>query len=536
MPEDVATAPIESTPQVRTQNRKLVFIAALASVVITAIESTIVSTSMPTVVASLGGFDLLSWVFTAYLLTQAITVPIYGRLSDLYGRKPILLTGVAFFAVGSLLCGFAPTMFMLVLCRTVQGFGSGALVSVGRTLIGDIFSGPERARMQGVVSSGFIGAGLLGPMIGAFLVTHTVWPMIFWINVPIALAAGAILFWGFQEKIEKRRHRIDWGGAALICVGTGMLMFALAQTSAMSFGAKGGLLAAAVAVLFVFVLYERGVPEPIWPMSLFRDRVAASGNLVSLATGATTLGIAAYLPVYIQGVIGDSAAVSGVTIMALSVGGPLGAATAGQVMLRSSYRTSASMGAAIYIVGSIMMTLLTPQSGAAWAAASGLLIGLGVGMNNNTYLVAVQSEIGLESAWYFDIGFDIHPDSRSGGRRVGFRRYSQYRAGRLSQRPRRSRNSGDDAGRPRRLAASHCRRDHSAVRSRAACDLFHSGRDVFRGHCNRLDVAERARHSLDAEDLTDGHEFHASRSDDRRYPRRLSRAAAHGAAVGADVS
>lgn len=395
MPAEIAEEQGSAGPGVRTQNRKLVFIAALASVVITAIESTIVSTSMPTIVATLGGFDLLSWVFTAYLLTQAITVPIYGRLSDLYGRKPILLIGVAIFVIGSTLCGFAGSMFELVLFRTVQGLGSGALVSVGRTLIGDIFSGPERARMQGVVSSGFIGAGLLGPLVGAFLVTHTIWPMIFWVNVPIALAAGAILLWGFREHVEKRRHRIDWGGAALICVGTGTLMFALAQTSAMSFAVKGGLLVVAVAVLSVFVLYERSVSEPIWPMSLFQDRVAASGNLVSLATGATTLGIAAYLPVYIQGVIGDSAAVSGVTIMALSVGGPLGAATAGQVMLRSSYRTSASMGAAIYIIGSIMMTLLSPQSSAAWASASGLLMGLGIGMNNNTYLVAVQSE----SAW-----------------------------------------------------------------------------------------------------------------------------------------
>ena len=395
MPAEIAEEQTGAAPQVRTQNRKLVFIAALASVVITAIESTIVSTSMPTVVAQLGGFDLLSWVFTAYLLTQAITVPIYGRLADIYGRKPILLTGVGFFAIGSLLCGFAPSMFALVLFRTVQGFGSGALVSVGRTLIGDIFTGPERARMQGFVSSGFIGAGLIGPMIGAFLVTHTIWPMIFWVNVPIALAAGAILFWGFREKIEKRRHRIDWGGALLISAGTGMLMFALAQNSSLSFAAKGGLLVVAIVVLLVFVLHERSVPEPIWPMSLFRDRVASSGNLVSLATGATTLGLAAYLPLYIQGVIGASATVSGIVIMALSIGGPIGAATAGQVMLRTSYRTSASVGAALYIIGSIMMTLLDAQSSVAWAAASGFLIGLGMGMNNNTYLVAVQSE----SAW-----------------------------------------------------------------------------------------------------------------------------------------
>jgi MFS family permease len=395
MPAEAIEQRIGAAPEIRTQNRILIFIAALASVFITAIESTIVSTAMPTVVASLGGFNLLSWVFTSYLLTQVVTVPIYGRLSDLYGRKPILLIGAGLFIVGSILCGFAWSMLSLVLFRTVQGLGAGALMPVGRTLIGDIFIGPERARMQGVVSSVFIGAAVLGPMVGAFLATHTVWQMIFWVNVPIALIAGAILLWGFREQIEKRRHRIDWGGALLICLGTGTLMFALAQSSSLGLGIAAALIVAAIIVLIGFVFYERGVPEPIWPMSLWQDRVASSGNLVSLGLGATTMGIAAYMPVYIQGVIGDSALVSGVTIMAMSAAGPVGAMTAGQLMLRASYRTTASAGAAIYIVGSIMMTALSAESGASWAAASGLLMGLGIGMNNNTYLVAVQSE----SAW-----------------------------------------------------------------------------------------------------------------------------------------
>ncbi|HEY3917200.1 MAG TPA: MFS transporter [Stellaceae bacterium] len=395
MPAEAVEPGTSAAPAIGTQNRVLVFIAALASVFITAIESTIVSTAMPTIVASLGGFDLLSWVFTSYLLTQVVTVPIYGRLSDLYGRKPILLIGAGLFLIGSVLCGFAWSMLSLVCFRVVQGLGAGALMPVGRTLIGDIFNGPERARMQGVVSSVFIGAAVLGPMVGAFLATHTIWPMIFWVNVPIALIAGAILFWGFRERIEKRRHRIDWGGALLICLGTGALMFALAQTSSLGLGLAAALVVAAVVVLAIFVLYERSVPEPIWPMSLWQDRVASSGNLVSLALGATTMGIAAYLPVYIQGVIGDSALVSGMTIMAMSAAGPVGAMAAGQAMLRTSYRTTASVGAAIYIVGSVMMTLLDAQSSAAWAAASGLLMGLGIGMNNNTYLVAVQSE----SAW-----------------------------------------------------------------------------------------------------------------------------------------
>src|SRR5689334_22452986 len=235
-----------------TQNRMLIFVAALASVFITAIESTIVATAMPTIVAALGGFDLLGWVFTSYLLTQVVSIPIYGRLSDLYGRKPILLIGVGLFLLGSVLCGFAWSMFSLVIFRVLQGLGAGALVPVGRTLIGDIFHGEERARMQGVVSSVFIAAGLLGPMVGAFIATHWVWPMIFWINVPIAMIAGAILIWCFRERIEKRRHRVDWAGAVLICLGTATLMFALAQASALGAMLAIGLGAAAFAILAIF--------------------------------------------------------------------------------------------------------------------------------------------------------------------------------------------------------------------------------------------------------------------------------------------
>lgn len=392
MSAEIAEERGEATPGIRAQNRILIFIAALASVFITAIEATIVATAMPTVVAALGGFDLLSWVFTSYLLTQVVTVPVYGRLSDLYGRKPILLIGTGLFLAGSILCGFAWSMGSLVAFRVVQGFGAGAIMPVGRTLIGDIFNGPERARMQGFVSSVFVGAAVLGPMVGAFLATHAIWPMIFWINVPIALFAGAILLWGFSEHVERHSHRIDWGGALLICLGTGTLMFALAQTASLGLGVAAALVAVAALVLVIFVGYERSVAEPIWPVSLWRDRIASSGNLVALALGATTMGIAAYLPVYIQGVIGDSALVSGLTIMAMSVSGPVGAMMAGQVMLRASYRATASAGAAIYIAGSVMMTMLNAHSSATWAMASGFMMGFGIGMNNNTYLVAVQSE------------------------------------------------------------------------------------------------------------------------------------------------
>ena len=382
---------VERTP---AANRVLIFIAALASVFVTAIESTIVATAMPTIVGELGDFALLSWVFTAYLLTQVVTIPIYGRLSDLYGRKPILLIGIVLFLAGSVLCGFAWSMTSLVLFRIVQGLGAGALMPVGRTLIGDIYHGAERARMQGYVSAVFVAAALLGPVVGGFLATHTIWPLVFWINLPLGLFAGAILLWALHEHVEKRLHRIDWGGAALIGFGSGGLMFALAEFSKLGPVMAVALMAVAAMLLIAFGFYERTVAEPIWPPSLFRDRMALSGNLVSLAIGCAIMGISAYLPVYMQGVIGTTAIVSGTTIMAMSATSPIGAVVAGRIMLRTSYRSSALCGGVMFVLGTAMMTLLAPTSPVWWAMASGLCIGLGIGLSNNTYMVAVQTDSG----------------------------------------------------------------------------------------------------------------------------------------------
>ena len=379
------------------ESRVLIFIAALASVFITAIESTIVATAMPTIVAQLGSFELLSWVFTAYLLTQAVTTPIYGRLSDLYGRKPILLFGVALFLIGSALCGFAWNMVSLVLFRIVQGLGAGAIMPVGRTLIGDVYSGADRARMQGYVSGVFVAAAVLGPVVGAFLVAHTIWQMVFWINLPLGVLTGAILIWALKERVGPRPSRIDYGGAALLAVATFALLFALAQSAVLGVGALAALILVALVAFVLFLFQEQRVAEPIWPMSLWRDPMATSGNLASLALGATMMGVAAYLPVYIQGVMGDTALTAGLTLMAMSASGPVGAVLAGRIMLRASYRASAGLGAIVYILGSVMMSLLAPGSTVYWAMASGLLMGFGTGMSNNTYMVAIQSESGWSS-------------------------------------------------------------------------------------------------------------------------------------------
>jgi multidrug resistance protein len=381
-----------AAPAIAPERRVLIFIAALASAFITQIESTIVATAMPTIVGEIGGFELLSWVFTIYLLTQAVTTPIYGRLSDLYGRKPILLFGIAVFIVASVLSGFAWSMPSLIAFRAIQGLGAGAISPVSRTLIGDIYHGADRARMQGYVSAVFISAALLGPVVGAFLVAHTIWQMVFWINVPLGLIAGAILILAFKERFERRSARIDIGGALLLAAGSFVLLYALAQAALLPVAWFVALTALGLLLLAAFGFYERSVTDPIWPMNLWRDRMSTSGNLVSFTIGATIMGVTAYLPVYIQGVMGQSAMTAGLAIMSMSATSPVGAVAAGQIMLRSSYRVTASIGGVFFIVGTVMMTSLDTASGPYWIMASAVMIGLGLGFSNNTYMVAIQAE------------------------------------------------------------------------------------------------------------------------------------------------
>ncbi len=394
MPAETTSDGASAAPVMAPERRVLIFIAALASAFITQIESTIVATAMPTIVGEIGGFQLLSWVFTIYLLTQAVTTPIYGRLADLYGRKPILLFGIALFLVGSVLCGLAWNMESLIVFRAIQGLGAGAISPVSRTLVGDVYHGADRARMQGWVSGVFIGAAVLGPVVGAFLVAHTIWQMVFWVNIPFGAIAAAILLWALKENIERRRARIDVGGALLLSAGSFVLLYALAQSAVLPWVWFASLAALALVLLAAFVLYERGAAEPIWPPSLWRDRMSTSGNLVSLSLGATIMGVTAYLPVYIQGVMGDSAMTAGLIIMSMSATSPVAAVLAGRIMLRTSYRVSASIGGLFFIAGTGMMAQMGASSGPGWVMAGGLLIGFGLGLNNNTYMVAIQAESG----------------------------------------------------------------------------------------------------------------------------------------------
>ena len=376
-----------------SDGKSWIFASALAIIFMAALEGTIVATAMPTIVGFLGGFDLFSWVFSAYFLTQAITIPIYGRLADIKGRKPILLLGIGLFLFGSLLSGFAWSMTSLIAFRIIQGLGAGSLVPIAQTIVGDIYSGAQRARMQGYVSSVFGSAAILGPTVGSFLVVYTHWSLVFWINIPVGIVAGILLAANFKEKIPKRYQRIDYLGAILLTLSTTLLMFALIGVAALSSIAIISLIVSSAFLFAVLLRYERLVSAPMLPIKLFRNRIVAGGNIICLANGIIMMGIVAFLPAYMQGVMGTSALLAGLALAAMAVAWPVGGFIGSRLMLWCSYRISATIGGVILVTGSLVMMALGPTVVPAWAITGALFIGFGIGITNICFVVSVQSAV-----------------------------------------------------------------------------------------------------------------------------------------------
>ncbi|MGH7088354.1 MAG: MFS transporter, partial [Stellaceae bacterium] len=273
--------------------RPLVLAASMAAVFMAAVEGTIVATAMPTIVAELGGFRLFTWVFAVYLLTQAVTIPIYGRLADLYGRKPVFYVGAGIFLAGSTLSGFAPSMIMLVIFRTLQGLGAGAIMPIATTIVGDIYEPSERARVQGYVSSVWGVSSVIGPVLGAFLVQQVSWRVIFWINLPIGGAAITLLALFLHQRPEPRQHKIDYLGSLLLMLGVGMLMLALVQGEVLGTAAAAGLIVLAIGILAVLLLHERRSAEPMLPLDLWRNRIIALCNGGGFLVGTLIMAVTA---------------------------------------------------------------------------------------------------------------------------------------------------------------------------------------------------------------------------------------------------
>jgi EmrB/QacA subfamily drug resistance transporter len=375
------------------QNRRMVTAACMMAMIMASVEGTIVATAMPTIVAELGGFQLFSWVFAAYLLTQAVSTPIYGRLSDIYGRRPVFFAGAALFLAGSTACGFAWGMVPLIIFRTIQGLGGGAIQPLAITIVGDIYPPAERARMQGWLSSIWGISAVLGPVLGAFIVSVH-WQLIFWINIPVGIIAVAILARSFAERVERHAARIDYWGAALLVAGLGPLMMAAVQATRLGLATLGTLTVTGVLALLVLAVHERRVSDPIVPFKLWRHRVLAIGNFGGVALGALIIGNGGFLPTYIQGVLDDPPVMAGGVLATSSVAWSATGIIAGRMMARHSYRTTGVIGAVLMLAGTIFLATLDPVHGIwpVWMGA--FLCGSGLGFCNTTFVVSAQTSVG----------------------------------------------------------------------------------------------------------------------------------------------
>ncbi|MFD4431093.1 MDR family MFS transporter [Nocardia sp. NPDC058497] len=359
-----------------------------------ALDSTILATAVLSITDNLGDFALFPWLFTSYLLAQAVTVPIYGALADTFGRKPVMLFGIAVFALGSLLCGLAGSMLALIVFRAVQGIGAGAIQPTTMVIAGDLYTLAERATVQGYLAGVWAVASVTGPLLGGLCADYFGWRWIFLANLPLAVLAAWMLVRNFHESVPRRHRSVDYAGAVLLTLGAGALVLGLLEGGrAWAWGSPAGLavFACAALSLTLFVVVESRAVRPILPLWVFTRRVVIASSVAAMLGGALLFGFTTYVPMFNQGVLGSSALVAGVVTGALTLGWPLAAARAGKVYLRYGFRTCAVLGSSVAAIGAAT-TLLLDENSALWqVAVSCFVVGAGMGLVATPTLIAAQT-------------------------------------------------------------------------------------------------------------------------------------------------
>ena len=381
-----------------------VLLAVMLSTGLVAIDATILAAAVPAVVRDLGGLSQFPWLFSIYLLAQAVSMPIYGKVADVVGRKPVMLLGVGLFVLGSLLCGLAWSMGSLVAFRLLQGLGAGAVQPIGMTIIGDIYSVAERAKVQGYLAAVWAISSLVGPTLGGIFADYLSWCWIFFVNLPLGAVAAWMLWSRFDEKRTARdpatpRARIDVLGALLLLVGTVTLLVALLEGGvvwAWSSPVSVGLLGGSVVALVGFVLVERRATDPVLPLWVFRHRVVGAAMASSFVVGVLLLGLTSYVPLFAQGVLGTGAIVAGFALAAMTIGWPIAATTSGRIYLRFGFRATTLLGAFIALAGAALLLTVDGSSSVLHLAAPNFVVGLGFGYAASPAIVAAQSSVGWQ--------------------------------------------------------------------------------------------------------------------------------------------
>jgi EmrB/QacA subfamily drug resistance transporter len=364
----------------------------MVSLFVAAMDSTVVGTALPTIARELGSFELYPWIVAGYLITGTTTVPLWGRLADIRGRKPVLLAGLAIFVIASALCAWSPSMLWLIAFRTLQGIGAGCIQPLVFTAVGDIFPLPQRARLQGFFSSMWAIAAIVGPALGALFVSTIGWRWIFTINIPIGIAAAALL-WGYSERKDQRVDaKLDIRGGVLLTVAVTLLLIGLG-TGSQSATPNWPIVAIALVLLAAFIALEWRSSNPTVPLHLLKHRVIGPAILIGLIAGTLMFGVTAYLPLWVQSVQGGSAYEAGVAVAAMSFGWPIASAISGFVMVRIGYQRLVVIGALGLVAGSLMLAIAQPSTSPVWMWAASLIIGVGMGTFTAPLLIVIQSSV-----------------------------------------------------------------------------------------------------------------------------------------------
>lgn len=399
--------------EMSSKRRWFVTAGVMTGMLLSALEATVVGTAMPTIVATLGGLAHYSWVFSAYLLTSTVTVPVWGKLADLFGRRPLFQIGIGVFLVGSLACGVAQTMTQLIVARAVQGVGAGALVPLAMTIVGDIFTLQERAKMQGLFSGVWGVSSIFGPLVGGFITDQLSWRWVFLINLPVGIAAAVIIGVALKEPPRQERPAIDYLGAIVLTGACTILLLVLGDAGSPR---SIALMALVVALLFWFVRIERDAKDPIVPLGLFRNRIVAVAVAVGFLAGIAMFAAITFVPLMAQGVLGATATQAGSFLTPLMLSWVLTSIVGGRLLIRLGTRPLVFAGLAAMLAGFAALATFTRTTPRAVMMFELILIGGGLGLTMLTLLIASQHSVPREK---LGITTSLNQFSRSIGGALG---------------------------------------------------------------------------------------------------------------------
>lgn len=384
-----------------TEKRKItIMIAIITSMFFSAINQTIIGVAMPRIIAKLGGMDYYSWAITIYLLTSTVASILVGKLSDIYGRKPFILTGIGLFSLGALLSGFSADIFQLIAYRAIQGAGAGIIMSTAFTAMGDLYEPRERAKWTGVMSAVFGVSSVAGPLLGGYIVDHLDWHWVFWIFLPIGVLAFLLILIHFPQVEKREGESVDYWGSALLTttIVPMLLAFSWAGEGANKYAWGSwqiiGLLAVSVVSLLLFLWVETKVKTPVLPLNLFKNSIFTVSNLVGFFLNAGMMGAIIYVPFFVQGVKGISPTMAGYVAMPMSIAMLVTSALSGQIITKTGkYKKMAIGGLLVMTIGMVLMYFMEPSTPIYQLVLYMILLGLGMGIAMPVFSLTVQNAV-----------------------------------------------------------------------------------------------------------------------------------------------